>query len=86
MPPLRLGHPHGYLHGIRVKGIYRGYKGLITGEIEDFETQHVSNIIQRGGTILKTSTLPRVPHARGRAQAYETMRAHGDRCPRCHRR
>ena len=42
-------------HGIRVKGIYRGYKGLITGEIEDFETQHVSNIIQRGGTISRVS-------------------------------
>ena len=51
--------PHGPIyHGIRVKGIYRGYKGLITGEIEDFETQHVSNIIQRGGTILKTHAAP----------------------------
>lgn len=42
-------------NGMRVKGIYRGYKGLITGEIEEFQTQHVSNIIQRGGTILKTA-------------------------------
>ena len=64
-------------HGIRVKGIYRGYKGLITGEIEDFETQHVSNIIQRGGTILKTARCPEFRTPEGRAQAYETMRAHG---------
>ncbi|WP_289120506.1 6-phosphofructokinase [uncultured Porphyromonas sp.] len=64
-------------HGIRVKGIYRGYKGLITGEIEDFETQHVSNIIQRGGTILKTARCPEFCTPEGRAQAYETMRAHG---------
>lgn len=35
-------------HGIRVKAIYRGFKGLISQEIEDFETQHVSNIIQIG--------------------------------------
>ena len=35
-------------NGIRVKGIFRGYRGLITGEIEEFKTQNVSNIIQRG--------------------------------------
>jgi len=64
-------------HGIRVKGIYRGYKGLITGEIEDFETQHVSNIIQRGGTILKTARCPEFCTPDGRVLAYETMRAHG---------
>ena len=43
-------------NGMRVKGIYRGYKGLILDEIEEFKTQNVSNIIQRGGTILKTAT------------------------------
>ncbi len=42
-------------NGMRVKGIFRGYRGLITGEIEEFKTQNVSNIIQRGGTILKTA-------------------------------
>ena len=35
-------------NGMRVKGIFRGYRGLITGEIEEFKTQNVSNIIQRG--------------------------------------
>lgn len=40
-------------NGLTVKGIYRGYKGLITGEIQEFKTQNVSNIIQQGGTILK---------------------------------
>ena len=39
-------------NGLHVKGIYRGYKGMITDEIEEFKTQNVSNIIQRGGTIL----------------------------------
>ena len=33
-------------NGFEVKGIYRGYKGLITGEITPFKTQNVSNIIQ----------------------------------------
>ena len=42
-------------HNIKVYGIYRGYRGLITDEIEEFKTNSVSNIIQRGGTILKTA-------------------------------
>lgn len=40
-------------NGLQVKGIYRGYKGLLTGEIKEFRTENVSNIIQLGGTILK---------------------------------
>ncbi len=63
-------------HGIRVKGIYRGYRGLITGEIKDFETQDVSNIIQRGGTILKTARCPEFMTEQGRRKAYETLQAH----------
>lgn len=42
-------------NGFDVKGIMRGYKGLITDEIIPFQTQNVSNIIQQGGTILKTA-------------------------------
>ena len=41
--------------GFKVKGIYRGYRGLVTDEIVEFSTANVSNIIQRGGTILKTA-------------------------------
>ena len=44
--------------GMRVKGIYRGYRGLISDEIVEFKTQNVSNIIQMGGTILKTARCP----------------------------
>ena len=44
--------------GIKVKAIYRGYKGLIGGEIKEFQTQNVSNIIQQGGTIIKTARCP----------------------------
>ncbi len=39
----------------RVMAVYRGYEGLINGEIREFSTEDVSNIIQRGGTILKTA-------------------------------
>ena len=60
--------------GYRVKGIYRGYRGLITGEIVEFKTQNVSNIIQMGGTILKTARCPDLKTPEGRKQAYETLK------------
>ena len=40
-------------NGFTVKGILRGYRGLVTNEIVDFHSSSVSNIIQLGGTILK---------------------------------
>ncbi len=61
-------------NGLRVKGIYRGYKGLVTGEIVEFKTQNVSNIIHQGGTILKTARCKEFATPEGRAQAYENMK------------
>ena len=63
--------------GFKVKGIYRGYKGLIEGEIEDFRTQNVSNIIQQGGTILKTARSKEFTTPEGQQQAYDTMKKEG---------
>ena len=57
---------------IRVKAIYRGFKGLLTGEIKEFHTEDVSNIIQRGGTILKTARCKEFLTSEGRQLAYET--------------
>ncbi len=63
--------------GFKVKGIYRGYKGLIEGEIEGFRTQNVSNIIQQGGTILKTARSKEFTTPEGQQQAYDTMKKEG---------
>lgn len=60
-------------NGLRVKAIFRGYKGLITGEIKEFKSQDVSNIIQQGGTILKTARSEEFRTAEGRKLAYETL-------------
>ena len=60
-------------NGIDVKGIYRGYRGLLTGEIVPFKTNNVSNIIQQGGTILKTARCLEFKEPEGRKQAYDTM-------------
>ena len=67
----------GIYNGIKVKGIYRGYKGLMTGEIKEFKTEDVSNIIQRGGTILKTSRCDEFKTEEGRAKAYEMLQKQG---------
>ena len=61
-------------NGMEVKAIYRGYKGLITGEIKQFKTQNVSNIIQQGGTILKTARCQEFMTVEGRQLAYDTLK------------
>ncbi len=63
-------------NGVAVKAICRGYKGLITDEIIDFKTQNVSNIIQHGGTIIKTARCPEFKTLEGRKQAYDNMQKH----------
>lgn len=60
-------------NGLRVKGIYRGYRGLITGEIKEFKSENVSNIIQLGGTILKTARSEDFMSPEGRKIAYDNM-------------
>ena len=62
--------------GLKVKGIYRGYRGLITDEIQEFKTQNVSNIIQMGGTILKTARCKEFQTPEGRQLAYDNMKRH----------
>ncbi len=60
-------------NGLEVKAVYRGYKGLITGEIVPFKTQNVSNIIQQGGTILKTARCAEFQTPEGREVAYNKL-------------
>ena len=59
--------------GMKVFGIYRGWEGLINGEIKEFTTESVSNTIQRGGTILKTARSEAFRTVEGRQKAYDTM-------------
>ena len=63
--------------GFKVKGIYRGYRGLITGEIVEFKTQNESNIIQMGGTILKTARCKEFQTPEGRKMAYDMLQKEG---------
>jgi 6-phosphofructokinase 1 len=63
-------------HDLHVHGISRGYDGMVNGDIRRLEVGDVANIIQRGGTILKTARSESFRTKEGRQQAYETLKAH----------
>ena len=64
-------------NGYKVKGILRGYHGLVTNKIIDLTSSSVSNIIQKGGTILKTARSKEFRTPEGRQIAYDNMKAAG---------
>jgi 6-phosphofructokinase 1 len=63
-------------HDLHVYGIYRGYDGMVNGDIKRLDVGDVANIIQRGGTVLKTARSDVFRTPEGRRQAYETLQAH----------
>jgi 6-phosphofructokinase 1 len=64
-------------HGLEVYGIMRGYTGMVEGEIVKLENRSVANIIQRGGTMLKTSRCNEFLTTEGRKKAYDNLKKHG---------
>lgn len=63
-------------YDLHVYGVNRGYEGLIEGDLKRLERKTVANIIQRGGTILKTARSERFKEAAGRKQALESLKAY----------
>ena len=63
--------------GWKVFGIYRGWEGLISGDIKEFTSSSVSNTIQRGGTILKTARSEEFRTKEGRAKAAANIKKFG---------
>jgi 6-phosphofructokinase 1 len=64
-------------HGMEVYGIMRGYTGMVENDIFKMESKSVANIIQRGGTILKTSRCKEFFTPEGRKTAYDNLKKHG---------
>ena len=62
----------GIYNGFKIKGIYRGYEGLIHDEVKEMTTEDVSGIITRGGTILKTARSKEFMTPEGKQKAFET--------------
>ena len=67
----------GLSKGMQVKGIRRGYLGLINEEIIDMEARSVSNVMQHGGTILETERCPEFELSEVQDKAIEICRKHG---------
>ena len=64
-------------HGLEVYGIMRGYSGMVEDDIMPMESRSVANIIQRGGTILKTARCMEFYEYEGRKKAYENLKKRG---------
>ncbi|MDD3095098.1 MAG: 6-phosphofructokinase [Candidatus Neomarinimicrobiota bacterium] len=64
-------------HQCRVFGIRCGYKGLIEDQIEEMFSPSVSNILQTGGTLLKSARCLEFKLPEGRRKAYENLKRHG---------
>lgn len=67
----------GIYYGLEVYGIMRGYQGLIEDDIYKMESRSVANIIQRGGTILKTARCKEFYEPEGRKKAYSILKKRG---------
>lgn len=67
----------GLHHGLEVFGIMRGYSGMVEDDIIKMESRSVANIIQRGGTILKTARCKEFFEYEGRRKAYENLKKRG---------
>jgi 6-phosphofructokinase 1 len=61
-------------HGLEIYGIYRGYDGMIEGDIVKMNSHSVSNIIQKGGTILKSARSEEFKTKEGRKKAYHELK------------
>ena len=66
----------GLYYNLQVSGIIRGYDGMISGEIIPMDAKSVANIIQRGGTVLKTARSDEFRTKEGRKKAYEQLQKH----------
>lgn len=64
-------------NGLGAYGIYRGYEGMMDGDIQKLNAWDVSGILQKGGTILKTARSKRFREYDGRKLAYEQLKKNG---------
>lgn len=67
----------GIYHGLNMYGVRRGYDGLVNKEIDAMDAKSVANIIQRGGTVLKTARSDEFRTYEGRKKAYENLKEFG---------
>jgi len=64
-------------HNVICVGIYRGYEGMIEGDFKEMNARSVNNIVNKGGTILKSARSKEFRTPEGREAAYENLKAYG---------
>lgn len=63
-------------YNVKCIGVYRGYQGMIEGDFEEMNARSVNNIINKGGTILKSARSKEFRTPEGRKKAYDSLKAH----------
>ncbi len=66
----------GIYYNKEIVGIYRGYEGMIEGDFEEMDVRSVANILQRGGTMLKSARSKEFRTPEGRTKAFEQLKKH----------
>ncbi|MGM0579728.1 MAG: 6-phosphofructokinase [Bacteroidota bacterium] len=66
----------GIYYNKEIVGIFRGYEGMIEGDFEEMDVRSVANILQRGGTMLKSARSKEFRTPEGRKKAYEQLKKH----------
>ncbi|MFA7445225.1 MAG: 6-phosphofructokinase [Flavobacteriaceae bacterium] len=67
----------GVYHHVKCVGIYRGYQGMIEGDFKEMDARSVKNIINKGGTLLKSARSKEFITPEGRKKAYENLKKEG---------
>ncbi len=67
----------GFYYNLEMYGIYRGYEGMIQNDIKKLDSKHITHVLERGGTFLKSARSEEFRTAAGRKKAYDNLKLHG---------
>jgi len=67
----------GFYYNLEMYGIYRGYEGMIQNDIKKLDSKHITHVLERGGTFLKSARSEEFKTAEGRKKAYTNLKNHG---------
>lgn len=67
----------GFYYNLEMYGIYRGYEGMIQNDIKKLDSKHITHVLERGGTFLKSARSTEFKTVEGRKIAFENLQSHG---------
>jgi 6-phosphofructokinase 1 len=66
----------GFFYNLEMFGIYRGYEGMIQNDIKKLDSKHITHVLERGGTFLKSARSAEFRTVEGRKKAYQNLKKH----------